>query len=647
MLAATHDDLAENAADLLLSRNDPSRIAVVCATGEASREMRVRIARLLDARGLDGAALAGRLSISTADVLFGNVLGTPSARLATGRSGRLLTSPELMMMLADVRRECRLEGSEARAACERVFAGWRNLSSDTGDARDAGDAGNSQDRAMREAIEQWTRRTDSLAAPQAASLCASWLRSALPAKADKGGGEGEGPGIDYVLADDAELLSPAARQALALLAGKRLVVSESSLAPSGAPSDAPSGLSPEEVSQGSMKIRAKRHGMAPDIAVVKWPDPDEELQGVAETVLKMFRSDRTLAPGDFLVMAPTPARAREFGRELRRKRFDVCYPLTEAPLADDPRDRSRCVGLSAYTLLNIAACPDDAVAWRMWCAIGSADCGCRAWNELVRYAEGRGLALLDALDEIVSGRVQAGVLGGEISADAQSWLSVRRKEGLERAERARELSGFSLVGYLAGPHIPRNLEALLCAADGNEDVPALYAKLRDALLDPRSPRDGSAVRICVYSYERLAGLMPRIAIATGAVDGILLSRQAFFRALTLGSDRLVVTGWQTMDAGEAAKAGATVRRKRRAFGGSAVTGASGTSCATRSSGMSENGANNRNGTETGSERIVAVVSPSRFVLEAGDALPGSVSGEQYLSELAEKADSQSVARKWG
>ena len=40
------------------------------------------------------------------------------------------------------------------------------------------------------------------------------------------------------------------------------------------------------------------------------------------------------------------------------------------PLRGDIRDNARCVPARIATALNLAANPDDAVAWRCWCGFG-------------------------------------------------------------------------------------------------------------------------------------------------------------------------------------------------------------------------------------------------------------------------------------
>ena len=178
-------------------------------------------------------------------------------------------------------------------------------------------------------------------------------------------------------------------------------------------------------------------------------------------------------------------------------------------------------------------------------------------------------------------------------------LDRRLAQGFAMAQRASQLCGHSLLKAVSGDADSTALADIAGHVAGDEDAALLFSRVAQRVQDPVFADDARRVR--VGSLARMQGLNPRLVIISGAVDGFLPAKDAdaerslFCAAAAKASGRLVLSSIQKANADQAAK----LRMKARRFK-----------------------------TEGGVK--MAMLARSPFIDEAGDAAPGTVSGEQRL-----------------
>ena len=289
-------------------------------------------------------------------------------------------------------------------------------------------------------------------------------------------------------------------------------------------------------------------------------------------------------------------------------------------LAADSLERAG--SLAAYAALALAVDPADAVAWRLWLGLGDAGVRSAAWLAFAGWSRELGLSAAEGLERMSCEQA-------EPFAGARE-LRKRYLEGLEAADFLRERRGFSLAKAAARHAVPA-FSALLEPLDGAETPCDLLARLRSRVLAPSFAMGNRDVKI--VSYGRLAGLNPRVLVMGGLMDGLAPSgthaersrlapageraralealaceRRAFCDAAGKAGRTLYLSYAQRADEALARALGADVRRTRRELG-----------------------------------RTLAVLAPSAFLDEAGDAAPPTLSGEQYLAAFEREAGDREPA----
>lgn len=288
-------------------------------------------------------------------------------------------------------------------------------------------------------------------------------------------------------------------------------------------------------------------------SLVKWGGPEDELDGIARYVQDAVRrGGEELPPSRVCVAVPDARWGRLVQRALEHRCFDVSRTQLGYAVAEDPRDAGRAQATAAINALDLLACPEDPLAWRVRCGLGMPDLGAHAWGGLLEAWDGE-----SAFDT-------AGLLASACAAQATSSLSARYEETRTFIAEKHSLRGYSLAHAVGADEVPA-LAGLIGQLEGDEGATMLAGKARRCLCGPVF--DCSRPTVHVVTYDAVAdrdyGLVVVLAAAEGLADGIdERGNPAIMRALSLPCDALVVSYFAGASVAAARKAHIPVGRTR-------------------------------------------------------------------------------------
>lgn len=343
-----------------------------------------------------------------------------------------------------------------------------------------------------------------------------------------------------------------------------------------------------------------------DVRFVQWVDPNTEFMGVARFLKHAFAGTpgarvaaggsapagedlcaggalagasavAPLHPRDVAVVVPNALWGRSIAKVLEVNGMPSDQLVSYHALKGDPRNAERCADLRAYTLLTLAADPDDAVAWRSWCGFGDYLTHSNHWCRLEDFAEAAGMGVAEALAQLADFD-EPPFAGADV-------LAARWRQAQALLAPVAGKRGFTLLSACKLPghdELPPAFEALLAPLSGTEDAAELLARARGRL--ERRFADVDAVRIALPSM--LVGLEFDTVVIAGAVDGFYpgvgafdiendedrqaeisaADRRAWYAALGTARRTLVVSTFQKDRAEVALRSGMQVHRIRDEHG---------------------------------------------------------------------------------
>lgn len=501
--------LVKRCAYLLRAGTDPHSVLVEVTSGFAAQAFRQRLrAALGDERG--DAANAVRVT-TTLDVCA-DVLDAPDARAATGRIPRLLTAAEYRIVLEDMK-TLGTPVRRLRALLERFFA-CMDEGLPLSDWHLDG-----EEEAVRAHLERVVSSRCAMLAQEAPALCAAYLREARRAE--------RGVGFAYVLCDDFQNLSRAEQTCLCLLATEQLIVAgnEEQAQVTQAAHPYVAGFTQFEAERREVAVfelaKPFDHPVAnalasDDTMVVKWSTPEEEVNGITKLLRVLLDEDDAAPEQRTCVVVPTKRWAVLLEQALRQRGFAVSAAGAQGGIGGDPRERSRARELEAYTKLNLLADPRDLVAWRTWCGFDNYLTNSDAWNALLAFADEAGQSLYDALLALAE-RDDEPFLRAAV-------LRERFLEGRAFIERNAGRTGFNLLSAIGAEGLPA-FEDIARAMAGDESAAQLFALVRAQEFHPAFPDDAHTLRIATFAT--LAGTAYDNLFVVAAVNGFIPRRDAF------------------------------------------------------------------------------------------------------------------------
>lgn len=256
---------------------------------------------------------------------------------------------------------------------------------------------------------------------------------------------------------------------------------------------------------------ARPENGAGEVHIVQWQSMEREAGGLAEFIGGLVRSGR-VEPGRVLVLAPR----RQFGYGVRdalnARGVQAHSFFQEEALDGDPTNLATSRVQQAFTLLTLAANPEDSVALRCWCGFGSASLRRGAWERIKALCTGNDISLRTALDGIDAGRL-AIPHGRNIAA--------RLRELSGHMQRLASLRGEALLDALFPDNDADFAQIRIMAAglDPDADAAQLLDRLRTSITQPELPTDVDYVR--VMSLHKSKGLTADLVVVMGCVEGLV------------------------------------------------------------------------------------------------------------------------------
>ncbi len=621
--------LLQRAAALIAAGTSPSELLLATSTAEGARQARIRLAQILEAEGVEAAhdQVQAMALYSVRDLIV-NLLSTPEAQEATGRTPRMVAPFEYNFFLEDMK-TTGLPNRRLRSLLTRFSQQWC-ANAEEADWVVPGDEGDALT-LVHELMDSYHAMLED----EAAYICARYLQSEAGSSVAKR--------YAVVLADDFQNASAAQQQCLCLLARDQLLVAgnPNETIPCATSWPCPEGFAQfdslrrgvelfkldttygnpnvsafcdalaKAPSMDSSLVATHREGAIRDCALLKWNCPDDEFNGLTRYL--RVEADRGALPveSSISVVAPNKQWAAAFEAMLTHRGFTVSS-LGFETIGGDPRTFGRCKAMMAYTALNLLATPDDPFAWRLWCGYGNYLTLSDGWASLRDWCAQQGCTAQEAL----AAAKQAKDQGGEEPFLRAFTLAERYEAAQELLERAQGRRGFALLNALEAQELPEF--ARVCAQmAGDEDAATIFGLIKATQFAPTHSANPHAIHL--NSYQTMAGTNYEAVYAVGCVDGFMPGRDAF-EVVSTEEDR---TRLKDED-----------RRAFMAAAGKAAETLLFSTFPTADLELAERTKMRVMRVRMGDEGRIALVRPTSYLEEAGAATPLTLGGQAVLADLA-------------
>lgn len=621
---------------------DPRDILVEVSSALAGQAFRRRLRLALG----DDPSFADEIRVATAKDLCVEVLSRDDAVAATGRSPRLLAPAEYNFFLEDMK-TLGQPVRRLRKMLDFFYERWSMLE----DEREWLEPG--EESKARAHAQMLLDGYGAMLPQEAAYVCARFLKSDEGRRACGS--------YAYVLCDDYQNMSHAEQTCLCLLAGRQLIVAgnpnqevcargghayargfvefdalrrdvrlfglDRVFAPqaTAAFADALCAHGSMDRSIVSRDVAGPSHADEPrdamerQVMCVKWNTPEEELDGLTKYIRTVADEMGEGCEERILVVVANRRWARLTARMLEKRGFAVSCAPAAGGIGGDPRDPARAQALVARTKLALLADPEDVVAWRCWCGFSNHLANSDAWGGLVSFAAEKGVGLVEALESLEEAIADAGCEPFSRAAV----LAQRYASGRAFIEEHAGRKGFALLRAIGAEGLFEFAD-VGASLEGDEPAARIDELVRSWEVDPVYLENRRAIRIA--SYESVTGIEADLLFVVAAIDGFVPVRDAFevvsteesrtalvdaqrrlfYNAVSKARSRLVVSYFAKSSLELAEQSRMQVVRVRA------------------EEGLSECDAGR-------ASARVAVVRPSMFLSEAGDACPGSVGGQALLA----------------
>ena len=518
--------LAEAVLDLLAQGVPPREIILFAATPAAVCALERRLKAVVP---LEDLPLVTTLPLYALDVL-----SSPQAEARTGRRGRILMGFEERLLLEDVK----TSGVAPRRISEMLkffYRSWADLEPMSGDWF----YDEQEERVFRLLVGSLRHRESYLACELPRAAFDYGQRFAHDLEAFR---------RDYVLVDDYQMASRASQCLAGLLARTALLVASEPCARTHGSEDYPHFSGIEELvaanpnavretlaySHLSRVVTDAVNLLAADEALDARPipcactdqggceamafeRPESELKGVVSLVSHHLSCGAR--PQGIAVAAATRQWAARIAQALQAEGIAAC-PLSLPSLGVDMRHSDTCRAARAFTLLRLAADPEDPLALRSWCGFG---------DYLAQSALANAVASGDAALSLRAGVAFADAPESALLRQQAASATTALAEAAEIVDRLSGLRGSALIDaaiVAVGADDDQGAALLRAAAkDAGEQATAsaLCGAVQDRVLSPSFVGDGVRVGL----PEDFAGQTACVVIMAGLVNGLVLPRRYF------------------------------------------------------------------------------------------------------------------------
>lgn len=256
-----------------------------------------------------------------------------------------------------------------------------------------------------------------------------------------------------------------------------------------------------------------------DILVIKWNDPNEELNGLTK-YLRLMADENESYKDSTCIIVPNKFWGNALKKVLDQRGFQYSDSGISNKLAADPRDSNKCKALVAYTKLNMLANANDMVAWRSWCGFDNHLANSDAWAQLQDYCAESKISLQAGLEELTN------LFNKEKKEPFPRAyvLAQRMKNGYEFIKKNKLRKGFSLLGAIGANNLAE-FDAVNQVIDGDEDATELFEIVRTHFEAAHFSDATHALHI--GTYENFAGLKYDNVFIFACVNGYMPTRDAF------------------------------------------------------------------------------------------------------------------------
>ena len=490
--------------------------AIVGPAGSGKTEALLRLAResaaqgsvlLLVAQPQD--VPAAKRALGTDDVavmtpreLALDILAAPEARAFTGREPYLLTPGEEDIVTADLQ-TCGMDGKRLR----EMYKFFKKSFTELADAEE-GFIVSAEEQKVMDLHTELMAGMRGLLECEVSAQAVKFLRHA-----DAAGGAdaaaAEAFAYDFVLMDDAELLSAASQELAARVARRGFTAAGNPDVAVPAFESYPAPAAFAAFAEAAAAVERLDAPAKPAVEHLPFATPEKELLGVAAKVAELIEAG--VAPEDICVAAPNRTWQKNLVTALKHTGIATDGLTAPSAFTITTGEPAKSVPSRALTALALVVNPKDSGAWRMWCAFDDLMAETVAFQTVRENLRGRDLPvpvvleryMLDTPNEESALRVDRDL--------ARAWDLITACEGLTGPEL------IETIGMQLGERNAKGFKtfAKLAAAKQGETAATLYAHVRRALSLPATEGRG----VFVGLYNQVVGLAPRVLMLPGFVNG--------------------------------------------------------------------------------------------------------------------------------
>ncbi|TJW12315.1 UvrD-helicase domain-containing protein [Parvibacter caecicola] len=533
--------LVAAAAEKVAAGAAPESLLVFASTPDAAAQLEKRLA----------AAGVGAVRVTTPRAFCLQVLAAPAAREATGRDPRLVSSFDQAFIMEDMK-VSGLKIKRLREMLKFFYRGWTELSGE-----DPEWLVTAEEESVHGMLKGTLGFTRSILEPELAALTWGYLHGHEDALA--------AVSVDHVLVDDYQQLSRASQFVANMVARQSVTAAADPLACIEVYDSYPYGAGVDELEQAGAEVRALEdchlcgaslHAaqvLADELeaGAVVLGNPDnldasvsfgefpcdtshDEFSSIAQRVGQL--SEAGVTAEDIFLLTFNKQWARQLKRYLTEQGIAVNSAFDGRLAAGDYRDYARCAPARVITALQLAADPENCLAWRCWIGFGDYLGNSAALSEIYAWAKDKGYNLLEVLQELAAMDAGAASL---ISAGAGRIVAAYRS-GCAVVEQVDGLSGLELIRKLVAAVdatapasvqetiIPEKVEEMVvsfCApVPGAATAKVIAATVTDRLTDSRLEGNGG---VMMGSGAHVVGSSPKALLVCGFDNGFIPERDYF------------------------------------------------------------------------------------------------------------------------
>lgn len=256
-----------------------------------------------------------------------------------------------------------------------------------------------------------------------------------------------------------------------------------------------------------------------DYKIVKASTPADEISQLHTIIRDAYSElqccDKELGWNQIVVLAPTKDRGRALYNAIKTEKVKEKIPVTYCfrnAIFDNEKIREK------FSLLSLAANPDDLVSWRYLLGFGNRECNAKSYKHIQEYVKTKkDISILDVLRQCEEKTITIPYTHAIVDRFRE-----RNSELKEIQKNPRKLlKGLSSVETQFFHDILQRAIDLKMKSEG---FPGVLREVWDELYSPEAAAEADGVRI--MSLHAAKGLSAGVVIIMSAVDGLIPLRSS-------------------------------------------------------------------------------------------------------------------------